>query len=200
MKYTRYCFPIVFIIIFFLQLVALAKEAPQSMDNQERLLFDFKNSNRTEDWRIVNDGVMGGLSQSEIVYSDSNTAIFRGTVSLDNNGGFASTRTKPRSLDLDGYDGIQVRVKGDGKTYQFRLRTDDRFDGVSYRYPFATEANAWITIDLPFREFVPVFRGRILDDVEPIMPEDIQQIGFLISNKQAGKFQLEIEWIKAYKK
>jgi monofunctional biosynthetic peptidoglycan transglycosylase len=55
-------------------------------------------------------------------------------------------------------------------------------------------------IDIPFHECVPVFRGRILEDVEPIRPEDIQQIGFLISNKQAGKFQLEIDWIKAYKK
>jgi hypothetical protein len=81
-----------------------------------------------------------------------------------------------------------------------RMRTDDRFDGVSYRYEFTTEFNTWMIIDIPFHKCVPVFRGRILEDVEPILPEEIHQIGFLISNKQTGKFQLEIDWIKAYNK
>ncbi len=179
---------------------AQAKEVYKSMDQQESLIFDFKNESEIGYWRIVNDGVMGGLSKSEIVYSDGNTAIFRGNVSLENNGGFASTRTIPRSYELDGHDGILIRVKGDGKKYQFRVRTNDRFDGISYRYQFTTELNTWMIIEIPFHECVPVFRGRILRDVETILPEEIQQLGFLISDKQAGKFQLEIDWIKAYKK
>ena len=179
---------------------ARAKELYKSMDQQERLIFDFKNTNEIEYWRIVNDGVMGGLSKSEIVFSTSNTAIFKGIVSLENNGGFASIRTIPRSYELDGYNGILLRVKGDGKKYQFRLIKNDRFDGVSYRYQFETEFNTWMIIEIPFHECVPVLRGRILEDVKPILPEEIQQIGFLISNKQAEKFQLEIDWIKAYKK
>ena len=179
---------------------ARAKELYKSMDQQERLIFDFKNTNEIEYWRIVNDGVMGGLSKSEIVFSNSNTAIFKGIVSLENNGGFASIRTIPRSYELDGYNGILLRVKGDGKKYQFRLIKNDRFDGVSYRYQFETEFNTWMIIEIPFHECVPVLRGRILEDVKPILPEEIQQIGFLISNKQAEKFQLEIDWIKAYKK
>jgi monofunctional biosynthetic peptidoglycan transglycosylase len=177
---------------------ARAKEANKSMGLQERLIFDFKNTDDIEYWRIVNDGVMGGLSKSEFVFSNSNTAIFKGIVSLENNGGFASIRTIPRAYELDGYHGILLRVKGDGKNYQFRLRTDDRFDGISYRYQFETKFNTWMTIEIPFRECVPVFRGRILEDVKPIPPEEIQQIGFLISNKKAEKFQLEIDWIKAY--
>ena len=179
---------------------AHTNEAPKGVALQESLLFDFENSEEIERWRIVNDGVMGGLSKGQIILSDNNTAIFRGNVSLENNGGFTSTRTAPRSYGLDGYDGILLRVKGDGKIYQFRLRTDDRFDGTSYRYEFKTEGDAWMTIAIPFQEFVPVFRGRILKDVEPIDPEKIQQIGFLIANKQAESFQLEIDWIKAFKK
>jgi len=186
--------------IFVFMPEAQAKETNKSMDQQERLIFDFKNADEIEYWRIVNDGVMGGLSKSEIVFSDSNTAIFKGIVSLENNGGFASIRTIPRPYELDGYNGILLRVKGDGKKYQFRLRTDDRFDGVSYRYQFETKVNTWIIIEIPFHECAPVFRGRILEDVKPITPEEIQQIGFLISNKKAEKFQLEIDWIKAYKK
>ncbi len=179
---------------------AQAREVYKNMDQQESLIFDFKNESEIGYWRIVNDGVMGGLSKSEIVYSDGNTAIFRGIVSLENNGGFASTRTITRSYELDGHDGILIRVKGDGKKYQFRVRTNDRFDGISYRYQFTTELDTWMIIDIPIHECVPVFRGRILRDVETILPEEIQQLGFLISNKQAGKFQLVIDWIKAYKK
>ena len=179
---------------------AQAKEVYKSMDQQERLIFDFQNESEIEYWRVVNDGVMGGLSKSEIVDSDGNTAIFRGIVSLENNGGFASTRTIPRSYELDGHAGIRLRIKGDGKKYQFRMRTNDRFDGISYRYQFTTKLNTWMIIDIPFHACVPVFRGRMLKGVETIVPEEIRQLGFLIANKQAGRFQLEIDWIKAYKK
>ncbi len=168
-------------------------------ESDEVILFDFGTLENMDDWLIVNDGVMGGLSKSKFILSDSNTAVYSGNVTLENNGGFASTRTKAMRFQLDGSKGILIRVKGDGKKYQFRIRTDDRFDGVSYRYHFETNVNDWQTISIPFSKFVPVFRGRILQDVEPVSPKDIQQVGFLISDKQTGAFHLEIQWIKAYR-
>lgn len=163
------------------------------------MLIGFDNAAERSDWRIVNDNVMGGISRSEIVFSGNGTATFQGTLSLDNNGGFASTRTKPRPYGLDGYAGLLVRIRGDGNDYQLRIRTDDRFDGISYRSRFATQPQSWTTIRIPFSDFVPVFRGRIQENALPISPENIQQIGFMIADKQAGKFQIEIDWIKAYK-
>jgi monofunctional biosynthetic peptidoglycan transglycosylase len=162
------------------------------------MLYNFNHPEEMEDWIIVNDGVMGGLSQGKIVLSDSNTAIFQGNISLENNGGFASTRTLPRQYQLDNFAGIEIRVRGDGKTYQFRLRENDRFDGIAYRYHFRTQAGEWMTVRIPFEKCIPVFRGRVLSDVKPVSPEEIQQIGFLISDKQTGRFQLEIDWIKAF--
>ena len=167
-------------------------------DSGEIILFDFGTLENMDDWLIVNDGVMGGLSKSKFILSDSNTAIFSGNVTLENNGGFASARTKAMQFQLDGFKGILIRVKGDGKKYQFRIRTNDRFDGVSYGYQFETNINQWQTISIPFNKCLPVFRGRILRDVEPISPKDIQQLGILISDKQTGEFQLEIQWIKSY--
>lgn len=178
---------------------AIAKDATGSMATKAKIMYNFDSSKEIQRWRIVNDGVMGGLSKSQILLGDKNTAIFSGTVSLENNGGFASTRTIPRSYSLDGYEGILLRVKGDGKNYQFRLRTDDRFDGISYRHEFTTDDGNWVTIAIPFEEFAPTFRGRILDGVKPVDPGKVQQVGFLIANKQAEKFNLEIDWIKAYK-
>lgn len=164
----------------------------------EMVIFDFQTQGDLEDWRVVNDGVMGGLSRGEIIMTDSGTAVFQGILSLENNGGFSSTRTLPRPYNLDDYDGVSLRVRGDGNTYQFRLRLDDRFDGVAYRYSFQTTADEWMTVEIPFSECVPVFRGRKLSDVPPVVPAKIQQIGFLVSDKQAGPFRLEVDWIKAY--
>jgi NADH dehydrogenase [ubiquinone] 1 alpha subcomplex assembly factor 1 len=168
-------------------------------DFDEAILFDFGTLEDLDDWLIVNDGVMGGLSKSKFDLSDRNTAIFSGNVSLENNGGFVSTRTKAMQFQLDGFKGVLVRVKGDGKKYQFRMRTEGRFDGISYRYHFETDINQWQTISIPFNKCVPVFRGRILPNADPVSPKDIQQVGFLISDKQAGDFHLEIQWIKAYR-
>jgi len=176
-----------------------ANGASKNMVQDERLIFDFNNTDATDYWRIVNDGVMGGLSKSEIIFSENKTAIFKGIISLENNGGFASVRTISRPYELHGYDGIRLRVKGDGKQYQFRIRTNDEVDGISYRCQFETKNNSWIIIEIPFNQCEPVFRGRVLQDVKLILADDIQQIGFLIANKQAETFQLEIDWIKAYK-
>ncbi|HBH29958.1 MAG TPA: CIA30 family protein [Desulfofustis sp.] len=163
------------------------------------MLFDFRSADELADWVIVNDGVMGGLSRSEMTWSDDNTAVFSGALSLENNGGFSSVRTRPSPYNLDGYSGIVLRVKGDGRTYQFRLRTDERFDGYAYRSLFETTLDRWMDVRIPFAQCVPVFRGRILSDVGPLVPQQIQQIGFLIADKQEGSFRLEIDWIKAYR-
>ena len=199
MKYILFCY-FLFVVMSFSLPAARATEVGNAMEQDERLIINFEQADEIARWRIVNDGVMGGLSKSDLTQSKSNTAIFSGIVSLENNGGFASTRTMPRSYELDDYNGILLRVKGDGKKYQFRLRTDERFDGISYRYEFETVSDTWITVEIPFHECEPVFRGRVLRDVQTVIPGEIQQIGFLISNKQAERFQLEIDWIKAYKK
>ncbi len=188
------------ILLFCLSPLTFAAERSESGNENEIVIFDFQHSDQVNKWLVVNDGVMGGLSQSEIVWNGDNAVVFKGIISLENNGGFASTRTIPQPFNLAGYDGIMVRLKGDGKKYQFRLRMDDRFDGISYRHHFKTDTGKWITIRIPFNAFAPVFRGRILSGVEPLSADRIQQIGFLISDKQAGSFKIEIDSIKAYVK
>jgi len=166
---------------------------------EEKMLINFSDDNSRGTWWIINDGVMGGLSKSELVISDEGTAIFRGNVSLENYGGFSSTRSSPRSFNLKGYRGLHIRIKGDGKKYQLRLQADNRFNGVAYQYSFNTQPSTWISVRAPFDEFIPAIRGRFLSNVPPVLPEQIRQIGFLIGDKQAGPFQFEIESIRAYK-
>lgn len=38
-------------------------------------------------------------------------------------GGFCGSRTKPLNLDLSAYDGLQMRVKGDGQIFKFNIKT-----------------------------------------------------------------------------
>jgi NADH dehydrogenase [ubiquinone] 1 alpha subcomplex assembly factor 1 len=185
--------------LFFILSMSIAMANTNAAIPEPKVLFDFQTADDLAEWIIVNDGVMGGLSQSGIALSGNNTAIFSGTLSLENNGGFSSVRTRPYSYNLEGYDGITLRIKGDGRTYQFRLRTDERFDGYAYRSLFETTLDRWMEVRIPFAQCVPVFRGRILSDVGPLVPQQIQQIGFLIADKQEGPFRLEIDWIKAYK-
>jgi monofunctional biosynthetic peptidoglycan transglycosylase len=169
-----------------------------AQDTPLKTIFDFTSVSTGKVWNIINDGVMGGLSRSRFEITPDNTAVFSGQVSLENNGGFASVRTVPRDYRLDGYTGIFLRVKGDGNIYSFRVRTDARFDGISYRAKFFTEKDQWIEIRLPFEDFVPTYHGRILSNRPPVDPEKIQQMGFLIADKQKGPFKLIIDWIKAY--
>jgi monofunctional biosynthetic peptidoglycan transglycosylase len=165
---------------------------------KELLITDFSKDSNLE-WMIVNDGVMGGISESGMRVSESNIALFSGYLSLENNGGFASTRASFDGSGLKNYSGIKIRVKGDdGRSYQLRLRTDGRFDGISYRSVFETGKDGWQVIELPFDAFQPTYRGRILSDVPQLNPENIRQIGFLIADKRQGNFKLQIDWIKGY--
>ena len=191
-------FFLIFLLGSYLITTTLARDTAEADDSVERTLYDFRNKTDINHWRIVNDDVMGGISNSTIYLSDTGTAVFNGVVSLENNGGFASSRTMPRSYELGDYTGLLIRLLGDGKQYQVRVRSDDRFDGISYRYRFSTQPDTWTTIRIPFSALVPVFRGQTLKDKPPIAPDEIQQIGFLIADKQAGQFRLEIDWIKAY--
>ncbi len=167
-------------------------------DQSEKTIFDFHTADQLETWLIVNDGVMGGLSQSAMELTSNRTALFRGEVSLENNGGFASVRTHPFDYQLDNYDGVILRVRGDGRMYKFRLRVNDYFDGIAYETTFQTQPNIWQMLRFPFAGFEPVFRGYPLTDAPPLDSAKIARLGFMISDKQAGPFELQIDWIKAF--
>jgi monofunctional biosynthetic peptidoglycan transglycosylase len=117
---------------------------------------------------------------------------------LENNGGFASVRTEPFDFGLTEFKGLELRVRGDGKRYQLRLRTDRNSDGIAYRASFETAEAEWTTIRLDFQDFIPSFRGRRVASAPVLDPARIRQIGFLISDNQEGSFRLEVASIKAY--
>ena len=163
----------------------------------DRILFDFQTATHYPAWQIVNDDVMGGVSTSRFQILTNGGAVFSGVVSLENNGGFASVRSQPVRADLSGCDSFLLRVRGDGRRYKFSVRTEAGLDTPLYQLAFTTKRGEWEEHRLPFKDFVPTFRGRILTDAPPLDPGKVTSVGLLISEKQGGPFQLEVAWIKA---
>ena len=126
------------LVLFAFGMIVMAEET-------QRPLFDFTGKDSAKEWQTVNDGVMGGLSEGKFKITDQKTLEFSGNLSLKNNGGFASVRTKSKKLTLDSGDTIVARV---------------------------------------------------LKDARPVTPQDVNAVGWMLSDKQAGPFEMEIEWIK----
>ena len=162
----------------------------------DKILFDFTTDTNLPAWQIVNDDVMGGVSTSRF-QALTNGAVFSGMVSLENNGGFASVRSSPVRQNLTGLDAFVVRVRGHGRRYKFTVRTETGFDTPIYQCSFTTKRGEWEEIRLPFKDFVPTFRGRVLTDMTALNPAKVSSIGFLIADKQEGAFRLEMGSVKA---
>lgn len=179
--------------------------------SQVQMLFDFANPDLDVQaiWGALDDVVMGGVSESGMRKADG-AALFTGNVSTANSGGFASVRTRnfEPPFNLSGWDGIRLRVKGDGNRYKFILRNSSGWDSVAYYYSFDTVANEWSTIDVPFSQFIPTFRARTVDDAPPLNPAQICSLQFMLSKFEhdgglnphftPGEFQLAIAQIAAY--
>ncbi|MCM2313081.1 MAG: CIA30 family protein [Steroidobacteraceae bacterium] len=146
-------------------------------------------------WRAVDDVVMGGVSRSGLEQAGPGIARFAGSVSLENSGGFASVRTPPRDWDAAGAQAFVLRVRGDGKTYKFTLRTSDGLDGIQYQQRFTTIAGEWADVRLPVSEFVATFRGRKVPFAPALDAARVRVLGLMISDKQAGPFELLVDRI-----
>jgi NADH dehydrogenase [ubiquinone] 1 alpha subcomplex assembly factor 1 len=156
-------------------------------------IFDFNTQSDIQDWLVTDDVVMGGISSGSFMLTDEGYGVFSGSVSLENNGGFSSVRYRFDKTTLKAYSKIIIKLRGDGKSYQFRMKSNSA-DSYSYISTFSTSGE-WQEIEIPLKDMYPSFRGRKLD--QPNFSNDyIEEIGFLIGNKKAEKFKLMIDKIE----
>jgi len=165
----------------------------------ERLI-DFARDDATTHWHPIDDVVMGGVSQSTLQPYARGIACFGGSVSLQHGGGFASVRTEPRQWNTAGAHAFVLRCRGDGRKYKFTVRTDDGSDGVQYQVRFQPPRGEWAEVELPVASFVASFRGRSVPGAGPLDPAQVRQLGLMVSDKQAGAFELLLEWIDVARK
>ena len=164
-----------------------------------KTLIDFSDETVANQWISVNDDVMGGVSKGQFRITDNNTLEFSGNLSLENNGGFASIRTQRADLNLNGYDTIGLRLKGDGRTYYFNLMTSSRSSASSYRAPVKTHKDTWQKVQIHLKDFVYTSFGRVIESVAPVKAKDIRNVGLTLSDKKPGPFRLEVSEIRALK-
>lgn len=157
------------------------------------LIFDFSSAADWSVWEIENDVVMGGRSSSQLARSEAGNAVFTGTVSLENDGGFASMQYHFAPRDISGYSKACIRLKGDGKGYQFRVKAS-LTEKASYIHTFQTSGE-WQVIEIPLSQMEPTYRGNKLD-LPNFNARQIQEVRFLIGNGKAEKFRLEIDKIE----
>ena len=182
----------------------------QLMKAGEKTIFDFTKPSQDlkETWGALDDIVMGGVSESSIRLTD-NTALFTGNVSTANSGGFASVRTRnfDPPIDLTGFSGIQLRVKGDGQRYKFIIRSEAKWDGIGYCYSFDTVYNIWITVTIPLDKLIPVFRAKTVNSGAKLDTSRISSFQLMLSKFEydgalnpkftPGIFKLQLESVAA---
>ncbi|BFI30313.1 NADH dehydrogenase [ubiquinone] 1 alpha subcomplex assembly factor 1 [Marchantia polymorpha subsp. ruderalis] len=169
-------------------------------------------------WGSLDDVVMGGVSESSMQLSLNGgenggpVGLFKGVVSTSNNGGFASIRTRNFSevQDLSAYEGIEMRIKGNGRRFKLIIRLSADWDAIGYTLSFDTAYNEWQTIRLPFKDFIPVFRAKSVKDAPPFDRSQITSLQLLYSkfeydgalnpSFETGPFELPIASIKSYMK
>lgn len=165
-----------------------------------RVVLDFSEPSDEDAWNSIDDIVMGGVSGSQFRITPDGVGVFEGIVSLEQGGGFASVHATLTPMDLSGFDGLQILVRGDGKRYRLRLRTGTGSHDVGYQSAFGTQAGGeeWQSVQLPFERFQPRFHGRLVPDAPPLDTSAITSLGWVIGDGQAGAFRLEIDWVRAY--
>ncbi len=163
----------------------------------QRLLADFTTAAASPEWYVVNDNVMGGRSAGNFKI-EQGELHFAGSTNT-RGGGFSSIRTRRVQLDLSQFDGIRLKVRGDGRRYTWRLSTDVHWRGkeISFFADFETESGTWTTVDIPFSRFIPRFRGTTLNGPELDLGQ-ITDMGLMIYDKLDGPFELHLASVHAY--
>ncbi len=164
-------------------------------------LFEFKSPKSVASWQPEDDVVMGGVSDSAMTYADADVAAdedgaarFSGDVSLENGGGFAQTLYSKTSFDLTEFQGVELRVKGDNKSYELRFETDA--ERVSYAQSFFA-ADTWQEVQLAFADFEPTHHGNAVPDAPALNLAAVRTVGLLVA--QEGEFELLVSEVKAYR-
>jgi hypothetical protein len=200
----------------------IAAYLQNSSGQLQQRVFDFSQPNSDlSAWIPLDDGVMGGVSQGQFFLraiddpatDDSATfaAVFAGNVSTDNSGGFSSVRTQnfEPPFNFAGWQGMRLRVKGDGQRYKFIARNSDGWDSPAYIYSFDTTANTWISVDVPFEAMIPTFRARSVPSAPPFDPQKVFSFQLMLSKFEfdrqlnprftAGPFELAVSDIAVYR-
>jgi monofunctional biosynthetic peptidoglycan transglycosylase len=148
-------------------------------------------------WTSVNDAVMGGVSTGAATRAPGGAILFSGSVSFENNGGFASARRPLMGETMPEFEAFRLRVAGDGRRYKLAAYTESGASGFAYQAGFTTLAGGSQVLELPLADFEARFRGRAVGNAPPLRSRSIRAVGFVIADRQEGPFRLLVAAIEA---
>lgn len=160
-------------------------------------VLDMTNTTERENWRAVNDGVMGGLSRGVIRTTDEGVR-FEGRISLENNGGFASLRRTMTKSDMSKYKGVRITYKCPGVKTAFSMEPNPVWYQPNYRTALAP-TDEWTTVEVAFKEFKGRQVGRPVNGkLNGDKLSHIYQFGFITDEKREVDFALEVREVTFY--
>lgn len=154
---------------------------------------DFSDPDAIAPWQIVNDGVMGGLSQGTRFAQDGHM-VFRGIINT-NGGGFSSLRRSMPVGTLADAAGLRLKIRSDGRDYKLTFRTSERWRGrsVSYQASIPTPtAGDWSEVTVPFVDMRTSVFGRAVR-AAPFDPSDVREMGIILADGIDGPFTLDVQ-------
>ncbi|KAH6827925.1 NADH:ubiquinone oxidoreductase intermediate-associated protein 30, partial [Perilla frutescens var. hirtella] len=193
----------------------------------ERYIFKFDSKQELKRWHLYSDSEFGGLSSASLQIEESTngssgTGVFSGNLSLDvtegtkwniSRSGFCGMRSKKFDgfIDLDGYDTLALKLKGDGRCYISTIYTENwvnspgqQEDNSWQAFVFVPKGN-WYIAKIPLVRYLPTWRGNVIDAELEMNP--CRVVGMSLSlNAEGGlpgavtgpgDFRVDIEWIKA---
>lgn len=155
-------------------------------------LINFELPDSLNEWTTVDDVVMGGVSSSRVSHDPAGFAVFEGTLSLENNGGFCALRSGVLTERPLGADCFLLDVRGDGKRYKLNVRTEGGVEGLTYQASFEAPAGVWTQVRLQVSDLMPTFRGREVRGMDPLDAFRTTHMSLIIADRQEGAFSLAV--------
>eukprot|EP00193_Tetraselmis_chui_P008761 CAMPEP_0177764282 /NCGR_PEP_ID=MMETSP0491_2-20121128/7318_1 /TAXON_ID=63592 /ORGANISM="Tetraselmis chuii, Strain PLY429" /LENGTH=286 /DNA_ID=CAMNT_0019280439 /DNA_START=106 /DNA_END=966 /DNA_ORIENTATION=+ len=156
-------------------------------------------------FRTMNDGVMGGVSDGHVRFSDKDGGgmLFSGIVRTENNGGFASCRLQAEFPDLSSFTGLYVDCRCNDGDKVFQMVTKDEealMTRVNFKAPFRAPASTAVArVLIPFSAFDrPERMGRGVAR-GPLDAATVREVGFMVLKPSVGAFELQVRELGVYK-
>ncbi|XP_026405425.1 probable complex I intermediate-associated protein 30 isoform X2 [Papaver somniferum] len=202
---------------------ALTWSADDLMPPSEKYVFKFNSKEELKRWHLYSDSEYGGLSSASLEIKDAGnglTGVFSGNLSLDvteglkiNRSGFCGMRSKKFDgyIDLDAYDTLAMKLKGDGRCYISTIYTENwvnhpgQPEDNSWQAFVFVPKDDWYIAKIPLERYLPTWRGNVIDSKLEMNPSRIVGMslsvnaegGFRGAKTGPGDFKVEMEWIKA---
>jgi monofunctional biosynthetic peptidoglycan transglycosylase len=164
-------------------------------------VIDFGNGqNQINNWVLISDNIMGGISKSKLEYTQS-TMILSGDISLKNFGGFSSVKTTFGKYDLSQFKGVKIKFKSTNQKFSITLEDNKNWTLPNFKGNFYSDkVNIWEEKIIYFNDFkeyqVGEPTGKKLDNKNL---KNIVRIGIITTEKKEGPFSIEIDYFEFVK-